>query len=385
MTFSGRLFASGLPAAGVAVEAALDARQLSLMLPSGDRRRAIPLTQVRLRRAGFDAAQWELNWDDGSDTLALFISDPAVQARLTAQPPAALAAAIGGLRRSRRRSAGLRGLGISALVLWLALPLLAVLVLVAAARPLSAWMVGHVPVEHEQKLGDWWFQSQARELRFVRGTEANRVLEEIGERLTAGSAYRYRWHIVEDASLNAFAVPGGIVVVHSGLIRAADSAEELAGVLAHEVEHVELRHSLKALARQAGLRVALAAVIGDGGVAGQAAGQLASLRFSRAQEREADTAALALLERTGISAEGMLAMYKKLGAQTGGAAAPVWLSTHPATPERLQALRRRLQGRAAAPSLDYDWSRVGDSLNQSPEGLREGRGESGWRSESIPQ
>lgn len=363
MRFQARLFGSGQPATGALVQAVIDAAQLSIE-PPGGRQRRLPLTQLRLRTAGFNERQWELSWDEHGEPQALLIEDPATLARLRAAPPQALAAAVAALTRSERRGRGWRGLAWSALALWLLLPVLALVALLAAAGPLSGRLAGYVPIEHEQKLGDWAFAALARRHQFLRDTEANRAVEVIGARLTRGSRYRYRWHVVRDPSLNAFAVPGGIVVVHTGLIQAAADAGELAGVLAHEIEHVEQRHSLRAMLQQAGLRLTLAAVTGEVGIAGEATGRLAALRFSRDHERAADAAGLARLNAAGLGGEGMLRLFDKLGAQGGAAAPPAWLSTHPATAERLARLRElvRQQRVAVGEPLELDWARVRASL-----------------------
>lgn len=362
--FPGRLFGPGLPASGSLVEAQLDDLQLRASTPDG-RRHAAPLSQLSLRRAGFNDGHWQFGWSDGAATWALLVDDAAALAAIEREPPAGLASALAGLQRQRRRGRVRRGIGLSAIGLWLALPLLGLLALLLAARPLAGWLAGLVPVRHEVRLGDAFFARQKAGLDFVTGTEANRAVEAIGARLVPQSAYPYRWHVVRDATLNAFAVPGGIIVVHSGLIEAADSADELAGVLAHEVEHVERRHSLKAMVQQAGLRLALAAIVGDIGLAGTAAGQLSGLSFSRDSEREADEHGLERLVAAGFDPQGMLRLFAKLDAGNAGITPPAWLSSHPATPERIEQLRARIAApatAASAPAADIDWKAVEASL-----------------------
>ena len=70
------------------------------------------------------------------------------------------------------------------------------------------------------------------------------MVNEIGAKLTQGSVYRYQFHVAVDKSVNAYAMPGGYIVVHTGLLALADNADEVAGVLAHEVSHVEKRHKI---------------------------------------------------------------------------------------------------------------------------------------------
>jgi predicted Zn-dependent protease len=149
--------------------------------------------------------------------------------------------------------------------------------------------------------------------------------------------------------VNAFALPGGIIVVHTGLIDAA-----------RRPEHVEQRHSLEAVIRELGLRGLWAAVTGDFGstIAGKAAMQLASLRFSRDAEREADVQGFETLLRHDIDPRGMADFFGTL-AERGGAAPPAWLSTHPPSEARQRELReraRQVDDRAFAPLEPALWA-----------------------------
>jgi predicted Zn-dependent protease len=148
-------------------------------------------------------------------------------------------------------------------------------------------------------------------------------------------------------------MPGGVIVVHTGLIRATRRPEELAGVLAHEVQHVEQRHSLKAVIKEAGLRGLWAALSGDlgGTLAGQAALELGALRFSRDAEREADARGFETLVARDIDPAGMVDFFGTM-AQRTGASPPAWLSTHPASEARqelLRAMQLALGGRQFPP------------------------------------
>ncbi|WP_374680546.1 M48 family metalloprotease, partial [Hydrocarboniphaga effusa] len=233
LSIPGRLFGPEQPAAGSAVFAAMD--DIGLRITTEDGRHLAPTnSQLQLRYAGFDGKHWQLSWSEGDRHWALLFDDAAAIAAIEHEPPAGLREAVAGLLASRRRGSMRRGLGLSAIGLWLALPLLLLVALFVAARPLSGWLAGFVPLQQEVKLGDWFFDQQRAGLDLITDTPANAALEAIGARLSEGSAYPFRWHVVRDPTLNAFAIPGGIVVVHSGLMLAADGADELAGVIAHE-------------------------------------------------------------------------------------------------------------------------------------------------------
>lgn len=363
LSIPGRLFGPEQPAAGSVVTAALDA--IGLRITTEDGHHLAPTnSQLQLRYAGFDGKHWQLSWSEGDKHWALLFNDPAAIAALEHDPPPGLLDAVAALVMSKRRRSMRRRLGFSAVALWLALPLLLLAALFLAARPLSGWLAGFVPLKQEVKLGDWFFDQQKAELKLVTETPANAALEAIGARLTEGSAYPFRWYIARDPTLNAFAIPGGIIVVHSGLMLAADSADELAGVVAHEIEHVEQRHSLKAMVQQAGLRLAIASVIGDFSLAGRAASQLSSLSFSRHSECEADKLGLQRLAKAGIDPDGMLRLFGKLDADAKGKTPPAWLSSHPTTPERIARLRERIEQLPETPlrPIDIDWQAVQSSL-----------------------
>jgi predicted Zn-dependent protease len=156
-------------------------------------------------------------------------------------------------------------------------------------------------------------------------------------------------------------------VVHAGLIRGADSAEELAGVLAHEIAHVELRHSLNGAIKNLGLRALFALVLGDvsGTFAGDIASQLTELKFSRDAERDADREGLRRLVAGAISPHGMPRFFEKLAAKEGKTGEALALvSTHPSSSERIEILKREI---AALPAreyvaLNFDWEAIKKTL-----------------------
>ena len=128
--------------------------------------------------------------------------------------------------------------------------------------------------------------------------------------------YPLKFHIVEDASLNAFAMPGGNVVLHTGLLLAADSPEEVAGVLAHEIAHVTRRHGIRNIVSSAGLYLVMQMLVGD--VSGAVAiltdnsALLLDRKFSRDFEREADEAGWDYLIRSDIEPSGMIRFFERV-------------------------------------------------------------------------
>ena len=209
-------------------------------------------------------------------------------------------------------------------------------------------------IEEEKRIGDDFAREARRELRFVGDDLVRDYVEKIGESIVEAAGPQpldYRFYVVEDPSLNAFAGPGGHIYIHTGVIMAADNVSELAGVMAHEVGHVALRHIARNYYRQrsTGILYQLGAAVLSifvGGLAaqgGQLAGQLAAMAylnsFSRDAEREADQFAVDVLPGTGIHPIGLVTFFETLASQSEGGRPPAFLSSHPATEERIQNTR----------------------------------------------
>lgn len=180
---------------------------------------------------------------------------------------------------------------------------------------------------------------------------ARAYVEELAQPLldAAGELpFEFEFRVADDPAVNAFALPGGYVTVNRGLLEAAETGEEVAGVLAHEIQHALLRHGTRRVLRQLGGRALLWLATGgsDVHVFAQSVGYLTELDYDRAQESEADREGLALLVRAGIDPSGLASFFERLRAR-GGAALPELLSTHPDPGNRAEAVRAAAQGAAA--------------------------------------
>jgi len=315
---------------------------------------------LRLAYGGHDHDQILISWPDG--TLAL--TEARARETFLAHAPPPLASALAGLRRERARGRKITRLGWGAMVGVLLLPVLAGLILWWQSDRIVDWAVDRVSIEAEQSLGETIYRQMVIGLTPA-APEMLVPIQEIGARLTKGSPYAFHWHVVKDTQVNAFAIPGGHVVVFTGLIAAADSAEEVAGVLAHEVQHVLKRHSLRGMIHGVGLRAVLTLLLGNwAGGAADFAAQMGSLRFGREQEQEADLEGVALLKQAQIAPGGMITFFNKLAKQEG-AVIPL-LSTHPASDDRAEALRAAIaqQGPWRSRPLPYDWTQIHASLRR---------------------
>lgn len=301
-----------------------------------------PLADVSLRETGFDERGLELTWTSQGDGWAVHVLDADAARALLSTPALAATPMADALLERKRRQTTARSLGWSLLFALLLLPLVLLLLFVLNANRIAGWMAGRIPIEQEVGVGRQAFEGMRTQLRLEDTGAAYETVSAIGARLTKGSKYTYAFHVAQDRAVNAFALPGGIIVVNTGLIELTSRPEELAGVLAHEVQHVELRHSVRGMVKSLGLRGLFAFATGDigGSLLGEAAVGITGLKFSRDDEREADRMGLDSLIAAEIDPSGMPAFFEKMSKQAGEA--PVaFVSSHPLSADREAALRAR--------------------------------------------
>lgn len=247
-----------------------------------------------------------------------------------------------------------RRLGAALLALWLATG-------IGCATPVLS-------VEDEQELGRQVAAELVKEPRILRDDLVRSYVEKLGERILAAAGpqpFEYTFYVLDDPNINAFAAPGGHVVVHTGLILEADNMSELAGVMGHEVGHVALRHVARSYYRNRTTGI-LATLVGAafqiflggyGGYGGAMATDLLATAYlasySRDAEREADLFAVEVLPQAGISPSGLPSFFETM-MQEGGANPPLFLSTHPAHEERVENARRAIAERDIGGDLDVD-------------------------------
>lgn len=144
----------------------------------------------------------------------------------------------------------------------------------------------------------------------------------------------------EVETLNAFVTPGGYIYVYTGLIKYLESEDQLAGVLAHEIAHADLRHASRQLSQRNSLStVLLVANRGRGDLFTDLGASLVSLKFSRNFEKEADRMAIRLLCATNYRADGLAGFFEKLEA-SGSKRLPAFLSTHPNPGKRVEKIKK---------------------------------------------
>jgi predicted Zn-dependent protease len=239
------------------------------------------------------------------------------------------------------------------------LPVAAIVLALVPALVPGVEAIALISVNDEIQLG----RDAQRDVRAqVPALNDARVLEyvrSLGRRLAAragGPKYPYSFSVANYRELNAFALPGGPVWIHRGILHAAGNESQVAGVLAHEIAHVAQRHAADQITKQLmtnGLLGLLGAVLGSGGGAYTArigAQVLANgylLKFSRDDELEADRVGLQIMRRAGWDPRGMPELMEVLRREQGRdpGSVEIFLSSHPAPAERAALLRKAIGGR----------------------------------------
>ncbi|HVL36750.1 MAG TPA: M48 family metalloprotease [Burkholderiales bacterium] len=207
----------------------------------------------------------------------------------------------------------------------------------------------------ERRLGESIVRDLRREPSFIDDPEISEYLGMIGTRLTQvtpGVRHEFEFFAIRDAAINAFALPGGFIGVHTGLLNAAETESELASVLAHEIAHVTQRHIARMLGQQQQMQLPVMAALAAAVLLGRSRPDLASgaaaaaqagavslqLSYSREFERDADRVGLQALAAAGFDARAMASFFEKMQRSQRVAddgTVPGYLRTHPMSTERI--------------------------------------------------
>ncbi len=232
------------------------------------------------------------------------------------------------------------------------LAIVLVVALIASRDLLVGSLTNHFPPELEKRIGDVMVTTVAPpagrldDLELV--TSLNAIAAPVLAAVPADEGFTsFTLYLSADPTPNAFALPGGHIIVNAGLIMTAENPEEVAGVIAHEAGHAALRHGLQSIISQMGTSAFIGLMAGDAGgltaVLTDGGGYLLNQKYSRDFERQADEKAWEYLMRANVNPAGLVSFFEKLKGLESGGSVPAILSTHPATDERIQALETRLQ------------------------------------------
>lgn len=212
-----------------------------------------------------------------------------------------------------------------------------------------------VSPETEQKIGDAMVAPIIEKMPL--DSTKTRLAQQFFDALNFGGPYKFRVSVVRMSDMNAFAAPGGRIVVFDSIIGMMDRPEELAALFGHEASHVLLRHSTRSVFRDLANSMTLALVVGDlGGVAGLAAehaNQLWGLSYSRDLEIEADENSFKLISAAGVPPSGMVSLLEKMQhnlQKSGIAEGKSFFNTHPSTAERIELVQQKIKNLNDAPT-----------------------------------
>lgn len=364
-------FGDGLPGVGASCHVTVSADGLT-MAPVGNS----PLTEefvtfagMSVTVGGLDHDQLVVSWGVGASVRTLYLKAPALIVAFRRAAPSELTAhlerAAEQVRRARHSHRVLWGSAVGVVVglglmLWFGSDLIV------------EWAVARIPVQWEQKLGETVYQDFLSKETVLKEGPAVSAVQEMTQRMTAkipNNPYTFQVSVVQSPVVNAFALPGGYVVVFTGLMKKAESGEEVAGVLSHELNHVLQRHGMERIVKMMGLAAVVSILVGDQqgliGLARQLGLELATLKFGREQETEADLTGIRLLSDARIAPDGMIRFFERLSEKDKERVEI--FSTHPMSAARAARLKAEL---AALPKqtpepFTFEWKGVQDSLAAS--------------------
>lgn len=190
----------------------------------------------------------------------------------------------------------------------------------------------------EEKLGELFWDIYRQQEKEYRNKTVYNTVDSILKRICDDNYINRKdiqFHLLDKDEVNAFALPGDHLVIYTGLITESETPEELAGVVAHEVAHIQLNHVMRKLVKEVGLSTLVAMTTGKNGqVITNTAHQLSTRAFDREFEKEADLKAVDYMIHADIDPQPFADFLYKMSKHTGSNVIESWLSTHPESEER---------------------------------------------------
>ncbi len=223
------------------------------------------------------------------------------------------------------------------------IPTLLIVLFLGGSQRVSDIVLSQIPHSIDEQMGALGMEAVKAEYELRQSGADYAAVQSIYNRLQTDGAFEIRLHIADINEVNAFALPGGDIVIQTGLINASNSPEELAAVLAHEIQHVEQRHGTELMLKRLGIGVVWVLLTGDlVSLSAAAATELLGLNFTRSAEEEADELGLQQLLKQGVAPEGMVSFFERL-AEQDTALVPGFLRTHPHSDDRAQRIQAMIE------------------------------------------
>ena len=237
-------------------------------------------------------------------------------------------------------------------------------------------------VEDDVKVGRDASRKVEQQFPLLNDDQAERYVETVGERLVNAipaefrqPSFRYEFDVVNARDINAFALPGGPMYVNRGMIEAAKNEGEMAGVMAHEISHVALRHATAQATKQSSVGNTLGtlgmifggAILGgqSGAQLGMMGAQIMQTRYSRDYETQADILGAQIMANAGYDPRDLANMFRTIEQQSSGGRAPEWMSSHPNPGNRFQKINQEAAALNVSPNpikVTREFSRVQERL-----------------------
>jgi Zn-dependent protease with chaperone function len=364
-------FGDGFPASGVPCVVHVDGHGLTVTFlhnvhGAENRSDSVPFSDMSVSAGGLDHDQLVVKWNSPTEQRTMYLKNPDLIRAFRQAAPAHLnspleraAEQVRQVRKRQRLVWGVVGGSLLALVLGLWF----------GSDVLIELAVDRIPIEWEQKLGQSVYRDFLGGQEVIQEGLAVAAVEEMTRRLASqiqDNSYRFDVTVVKNDVVNAFALPGGYVVVFTGLMKKAERPEEVAGVLAHELNHVLQRHGLERIVKQLGFIAVASIIVGNQQGLGQMMKQLGvelmTLKFGRAQETEADLTGLQLLYRAKIDPSGMITFFERLAEKDEGRVE--LLSTHPMSGSRAERLKAEFTAmpKVIPEPFTFEWAKIRTSL-----------------------
>lgn len=323
---------------------------------------AIAYAECQIERGGANGQMWFCR--NAARDLTLMCGEPEFAAALRGRAPGELAAAIDAVeqrshQRQRRTTV--------ALVLIAAVSLLVLIGGYFGVRAAGRASVRALPPSLDVQLGEQAIATMPLEGPVLADTPLPAAVHAIVDRLKphAEPGFEFKVRVVDAPIVNAFALPGGPIVVYTGLLAAAESPEQVAGVIAHEMAHVTRRHGIARIGQSLGVIAAFQLVLGDvSGLAGLAVNLLregAVNSYSREQEHEADLVGVRTMAHARLDPRGLAEFLVRLEKEHRSLPQVLtWLSTHPDTSQRvaqIDAESSRLRRTGREP-FEMNWAEL---------------------------
>lgn len=246
-------------------------------------------------------------------------------------------------------------------------------------QPIKNAALNAIPLEMEEKIGNLAFENFTKDSEKVTDPIVIEAIETILKRFKDAlkkdkdqPQYNFEIAIIKSSEVNAFALPGGKIVIYTGLIEKSKNVEEVAGVLAHEIAHVTKRHGLERVISGLGIVVLAQLVLGD--ISGsleiiiEGAELISIAQFSQHQESEADAVGFELLKNSAIDPRGLASFFQKLEdskSESNQSAEELigLISTHPSNNKRIEALNTLIQKSPyKSKPLNINWESVKEAI-----------------------